>query len=735
LHPQGNTVVKLLSRLGAAVVILQSIIPLNASAQSQLTYTTSWIGNSFGFGDGKWMQQDIQAISIGADGTVYTNAPWDESGSEIAAYRAGDKLAVAGSTHGWGAAGGDAVAVNHTYLYAAMSIGNESNALVGADYPAANLTWYGITRRTLANLATGAPFSGGIGNSANATKNSFLPVETVATGTDAGIRGMAATDTELYVADTYGNQIVVYDANTMQRLRSWNVTSPGRIAVDTDSTLWVMSGFSSGNLSILHYAANGAVLSGTLPLPAGAIPADITVTPSGQILVADNGPLQQILVFTKDANGQPQAAASIGTRNGLFHAIRGVPGNVRFNGMTGVGVDPAGNLYVAQNGEGPRPLGSASVGQGAVLESYVYSSHVFNWRLYGLTFVDSAAFDPATPNSVYTGSKRFTLDYTQPVGHEWSYAAFTLDRFDYPGDPAFYEPRGVRGEPMMRRINGQPFLYTLDSGAHYLNVYRFDSTHGEIAIPSGMLAQNPLPGSWPAGQPTYGEWMWRDSNGNGSVDPSEISSNPSTGSTVGNGFWWVDTPGNVWLATPLSGIREMPLQGLDSVGNPIYTYASSKMFAMPQPFTRIARIVYEASTDTMYISGFTAAIPWDATHWKEAGPVLARYDNWSTGTPTQVYSISLPWNTQTDPQTTTVGVAVAGNYIFVAELYTNKVDVYDARSGQPVGYMTPGASVGNTSGWVDVYLGISAVQRDTGEYVILLEDDARAKILMYRWTP
>ena len=48
------------------------------------------------------------------------------------------------------------------------------------------------------------------------------------------------------------------------------------------------------------------------------------------------------------------------------------------------------------------------------------------------------------------------------------------------------------------------------------------------------------------------------------VDASEISSNPSTGSTVGNGFWWVDTPGNVWLATPLSGIREMPLQGLDS---------------------------------------------------------------------------------------------------------------------------------------------------------------------------
>ena len=84
---------------------------------------------------------------------------------------------------------------------------------------------------------------------------------------------------------------------------------------------------------------------------------------------------------------------------------------------------------------------------------------------------------------------------------------------------------------------------------------------------------------------------------------------------------------------------------------------------------------------------------------------------------------------------TTVGVAVSGNYIFVAELYTPKVDVYDARSGQMVGYMTPGAAVGNTTGWVDVYLGISAVRRDNGEYVVLLEDDARAKILMYRWTP
>ncbi|CAN7306886.1 hypothetical protein [Paraburkholderia sp. SIMBA_054] len=726
---------KVSTRLAATLFVLGSLIPLGAAAQSQLTYTTSWIGNSFGFGDGKWMQQDIQSINVAPDGTVFTNSPWDESGSEIAAYKNGDKIAIAGATHGWGAAGGDAIASNQAYVYAAMSIGNQNNGLIGADYPPNGQTWFGITRRSLANIAVGVPFDSGIGNSANATKNSFLRVNAVATGTDAGIRGLAATDTELYASDTYGNQIVVFDANTMRRLRSWNVAAPGRIALDTDSTIWVMSGFGTGSVSVLHYSSTGAPLAGTLTLPAGTVPTDLAISPAGQILIADNGPKQQVLVYDRTASGATRLTGALGTLYGIFHEPKGTPGNWRFNGITGIGFDQAGNFYVAQNGEGPRPLASATVGQGAVLESYRYATRGFNWRLQGLTFVDSAAFDPATPNIVYTGSKRFTMDYAQPPGREGKYAGFTLNRFDFPDDPTFHQPRGVRGEPMVRRINGKPYLYTLDPGAHYLNVYRFDAPHDEVAIPSGLFAQNPLPGDWPVGQPTYGEWMWRDTNGDGHVDASEITGNPSTGSTVGNGFWWVDTPGNVWLATPASGIRETPLQGIDSADNPIYTYASSKTFPMPAPFNRIARIVYIAETDTMYVSGYTSSLPWDATHWKEAGRILVRYDNWSSGSPTPVYTIALPCNASSNPQITPVGVAVAGNYIFVAELYTPKVDVYDARSGQMVGYMTPGAAVGNTTGWVDVYLGISAVRRGNGEYVVLLEDDARAKILMYRWTP
>jgi hypothetical protein len=725
-----------LSALIACWLTAFSAAPNTHAAPSALNYTTSWIGNSFGYGDGKWMQQDIQALYVARDGTVYTNSIWDESGAEIAAYRNGDRVAWANNTHGWGASGGDAVTANSTYVYAAMSIGNQGGTLAGADFPPNGYTWYGITRRPVANLSQGAPFTGGVGNSANSSKNSFLIVVTVPTSKDGGIRGLAASESELFVSDLAGNQIVVYDANTMRRKRSFSVTAPGRLALDPDGSLWVITGALQGQASVMHYSPTGTLLAALPALPAGAVPADLAFSPTGDLYVADIGVSQQILVYTKTASGSRQAAAPIGTVNGVSHATAGTIGAGRFNFITGIGFDQAGNLYVGQNGEGPRGLNSASVGAGAVLQAFRGTTRSLSWELDGLAFVDGATFDPGSQNTIYTGSKIFTMDWSKTPGKQWTYTGYTVDRLAYPDDPSIRLGRAVRGEPMLRRLNGnKPYLYTLDPYSHQLYVHRFDAAHGNIAIPSGMFAEGTIAGTFPPNQPTYGEWMWRDANGNGHFEVSEYVANPATGARVGNSFIWVDTLGAVWFGTPYSGIRQMPIQGFDSFGNPIYSYAASKSWAMPAPFNRIGRVLYVPETDTMYISGFTQSIPYDAARWKEAGPQLARFDNWTKGTPVMTWSIALPWNVNVKPIVTPVGIAQAGNYLFVAELYTQRVNVYDARTGSCVGTMTPGANVGYTSGDVDVELGISATLRSNGEYDILVEDDARAKILMYQWKP
>ncbi|XXU33775.1 hypothetical protein WME93_33275 [Sorangium sp. So ce1000] len=49
--------------------------------------------------------------------------------------------------------------------------------------------------------------------------------------------------------------------------------------------------------------------------------------------------------------------------------------------------------------------------------------------------------------------------------------------------------------------------------------------------------------------------------------------------------------------------------------------------------------------------------------------------------------------------------------------------------------MTPGPEVGRDSGWADVPMGITALRRADGEYVVVVEEDARGKNLMYRWRP
>ena len=718
-----------------------------ASAETVLNAKTSWIGNTFGYGDGTWTQINITAIAVAPDGKVYTNAPWDESGAEASTWQNGKMLGFAGGTHGWGTGGGNAIALNHRYAFIAVSVGNEKGHLVSQGvWPQKGKQWFGISRRQIANPKLSALFQppAGVANPGQgAAENKpvdphaqlaagFLMMNEVPVGTRADIDGLAASDTMLYAANTTQDRIEVYDAESMQKKTSWSVHEPGKMALASDGTLWVITGtLTDKTPHFAHFSANGQVLADTLPLAADSVPVDIALDAQGRLLIADNGPRQQVLFFSK-RNGGYVPAGTLGERGGIFSGVAGQPGPQRFNGLTGVGADARGNIYVATNGIGPRyaPLGA---GLGATLESYAPDGKQ-QWQVQGLLFVDGAWMDPARPNSVYTGNKRFELDLGKPAGQEWKYAGFLSNRFKYPDDPVFHTDQWP-GLPIARQLKGHTFLYLTDMYADHLKIYRFDASHdGETAIPSGLIAGRERPVAQVPNAPPGGDWIWRDVKGEGRFDSDEFKLNTSGARLAGGWGWWVDSAGDIWRTSDTKGIRRLHFGGLDANGNPIYDFTNMTSYPMPQPFTELRRAIYVPETDSLYVSGYTSETPVEGGFWKEVGRVLVRYDHWSSGNPAQRYAVTLPWQTHATPIETIIGFTVEGQYVFAVEP-VGAVHVYDKDSGKEVGVIRPGPEVGSTSGWVDVPNGISAYRRSDGEYLVFVEEDARGKVMMYRWKP
>jgi hypothetical protein len=56
------------------------------------------------------------------------------------------------------------------------------------------------------------------------------------------------------------------------------------------------------------------------------------------------------------------------------------------------------------------------------------------------------------------------------------------------------------------------------------------------------------------------------------------------------------------------------------------------------------------------------------------------------------------------------------------------------RRKEPV-EIKPGPEVGGASGWVDMSHGLVAMQRRDGTYLVIVEENYRAKNLVYQWRP
>ncbi|UYZ64952.1 RICIN domain-containing protein [Hymenobacter weizhouensis] len=638
-----------------------------------LQYTTSWLGNSFG-GTGsmtkiaggfdaadadnvKWVQLQIFDIWAASDGTVYTIGRWDEAHKTAGVYKNG--LTQGKLQDDFHHADGGAVTGNDTYVWITTSTGDAFEG-VGPS---------GFRRYTRSDR-----------------RRSGDEVFNIST---SPLRGLATVGTELFASDHANGKIKVFNTDSHALLREWSLTDPGRMAIDGAGYLWVAQ---PSTRKVLRYSTTGALQSQQVTLPSGSIIADIAIDKDGRLLVADNGPDQNIKVYT-GITGSPAAAASFGVKGGVYAGpTPGLVGPQRFHHLTGVGADAAGNTYVSMYGQ--------RQDAGTELESYSATGSR-NWALHCLHFVDNADADPASDGvDVYTKHEHFTMDYSQNGGgKEWTYKGFTMNPFKYPNDPRNnYEQFGhnVAGT-IMRRLNGKLYMYLNGMHNQPLTMYRFDpANEGETAIP--CYTHNRATGGWAQ---------------------------------------WPDRDGTIWEGGE-DGIFRTPLNGFDSNGNPQYG-AAVRVSDVPAPFNTanrndIERLEYDVAADVMYVNGFTSAQPYE-NGGGEMGKVLARYNNWSTGNRTPAWQTVLPSDRTLGGDNIIFPKAmnVEGDYVFVISGKQMEVMVYRKTDGVYIGSMLRPSESGIAQ--VDIPHAITVRKRANGQYLIFVEEDWFQKVLLYRWTP
>jgi hypothetical protein len=431
-------------------------------------------------------------------------------------------------------------------------------------------------------------------------------------------------------------------------------------------------------------------------------------------MVADSqtSPRQQILFYDISDYQSPRLTRTFGDYGGIGS---GTPGEYRpgkLYGIRGVGMDQDGNLYVAMSE------------MGTCLRKFSPAGDLL-WELRGDFFVDLVCADPKTDGlDVWGIQEHYRMDYSRPPGQESTLVGYSLDRHRYPNDPrglTFVKQNGEHGltSPQIVYLQGKRFLYVGGMFAsNFINIFRYE---GEVAIPSGLILQwgNNLyrtEQQWPPNKPE-GTSIWRDINGDGEYQANEFAANADR---VRPGPFWVDAKGNIWMAY---GFFRYDCQGIDQNGNPMYAADKITVLDPPEGVSKVARVVYLDASDTLIVAE-------EGSDMRHIGRV-------------HICRNYLAGNRSTVSFAPGAGqeagcIAAAGDYVFTGGWKERgRISINRLSDGAEVGTLDPGPTVGGVenTGWIDILTGISAHRRGNGEYLVFVEEDFKAKVLLYRWIP
>lgn len=676
-------------------------------------YTNSWVGNTFGT-PSNHIPHSIDNIYVTPSGKVATITGWEEGGHNVVLFASdGTQIGVPqqSGTGSWGRYSGTAVFADDQYIYQVIDqLGCDGNNGNLNHYPVCGTQWFCVRRYN--HNGTGAPFAGGKGYD-----GSFLVVKLDPNDNDATpLKGIIVLNNELYVSDKLTNTIKVYNATTMDSsiVREFSIAQNGLLDYDSQGNIWCLDVTLQ---KVVRFTPTGTILPSQIIIPTNIKPTAFCLDKlNNRILISNNGADQNIVIYTNIFT-TPTQTATFGQTGGINSGIMGEVAPLKLSEPMGVGIDNNGNIYVGNNG----------VWQGGGRFEKYNSSGILQWRLNGLMFTDNGTVDPTSEIDFY--SKEFhlqlNLNNTTP-GSEWSLKGMTINRFAFPEDERISNSGSIFWTTTyVRNLFGKRFLYTSDMFGKRLAVSKFNAPlYGETAMPSVYFAHNVGAGK---------EFIWTDNNNDKLHQTNEYDNN-----TTSNFYLFhivPDMSGNVWKTNRENGIRYFPIQGLDTHGNPNYSFATSTMYANPVGIQDVVRLDYDTLTGDLYASGrASTSVP---EQWHLAGNTLAKYSNFlNNPTALTIWSITLPYATTNPAADENVKAwCVVGDYIFCILVKYGKIIVREKSTGAIVAEIMPNTSTGTASGWADINGAIQAHKRPNGEYLIFAEENGYGKIMMYRWCP
>ncbi len=479
---------------------------------------------------------------------------------------------------------------------------------------------------------------------------------------------------------TYADKIEVRDETSLQPTESFPVQDASSALLAPDGSFWTIEGDKVRHLDA-HGNDTGRILSGV------GDPTSLAWGKQGTLIVTDNGPAQQVLFF--DISGTPRLASTFGVKGGVYSGTPGAVAPQKLFALRGAGVDAQGNLYVAMSFT-PGPGGNT------FLRAFSPSGNLL-WEDDATAFVDTFGFDPGSDGTVVYGRTtrwQLNLDNQKP-GTEGTLEAVTVDPIRYPADTrvaggyAVY-PRLIKGTRLVYMISQFGGGYAI-----YVQPYGTDILHQVGSTPKGGWA------------------------------------------------WYVTDDGNIWNGdAPGNKIALYTLESITADGQPVYDWNNPRTWPWPTDFSTVSRTIYNKDTDSLYVFGYLKGQPTDNA-WGTVGLSARRYDGWLAGNPHVRWTNSAlpagPNGLGPGKPLPAKEASLAGNYLFLGMVRNEgnevRINILDADTGQFVGTLMAGPEVGGVGGWEDAIGSVQATRRRDGEYLILVEEDWRAKNLLFRWKP